>query len=291
MPLTRRSPLLPTTVESVFFSLYPLTLLLGTVFSLLDPASRSAPYDPLIRSHPLDAAPSYFARKQNVFNLFFAKLGWFWTSIAFIIFLATDGSPVAVLTPRRLQGLIRYSLVTVWWLVVTRWFFGPGLIDRLFIATGGACTHDTGIVSGVACKAVGGTWFGGHDLSGHFFILVLSTAFLWMEVLWVVLRADGWPEERIVVGGTGGGEVRIASTESVVDESMRRPEAETRPAFKVALAVVALSWWMLLMTAAYFHSWFEKSTGLVVALLGIFFVYYVPRGSPTVRQMIGMPGV
>ena len=26
----------------------------------------------------------------------------------------------------------------------------------------------------------------------------------------------------------------------------------------VSIAVVALSWWMLFMTAAYFHTWFEK---------------------------------
>jgi len=45
------------------------------------------------------------------------------------------------------------------------------------------------------------------------------------------------------------------------------------------------------MTAAYFHTWFEKFTGLIVALSGIFVVYFLPRILPTVRSITGMPGV
>ena len=40
----------------------------------------------------------------------------------------------------------------------------------------------TAIQSGPACKAAGGRWYGGYDISGHVFMLVLSSAFLLYEL-------------------------------------------------------------------------------------------------------------
>jgi hypothetical protein len=48
---------------------------------------------------------------------------------------------------------------------------------------------------------------------------------------------------------------------------------------------------MLLMTAAFFHTWVEKFTGLMVAFAGLWVVYFLPRGVPAVRAVLGMPGV
>ena len=62
-------------------------------------------------------------------------------------------------------------------------------------------------------------------------------------------------------------------------------------AVKVGLGVAALSWWMLLMTAAFFHTWFEKFTGLVVALSTLYATYFLPRAIPALRVVLGMPGV
>jgi hypothetical protein len=50
-------------------------------------------------------------------------------------------------------------------------------------------------------------------------------------------------------------------------------------------------WWMLLMTAAFFHTWFEKFTGFVVAFLAVTLIYFVPRGVPLLRVALGMPGL
>lgn len=255
---SQRPPLLPTRRESILFALYPATLLLGSLFSLANPAARSAPYNPATRSHPPELAPSYFAQKRNLFNVFFVKVGWFWTSLAFAIFLFSYGGPPALLTPRRLQALLRYALVTVWWFAVTQWLFGPGLIDRLFTFTGGMCEYNATIATGAACKAVGGRWLGGHDLSGHVFILVLSSAFLWMEVILVTLRAGGVPEERVVASAVEGSSVSIAATESQDDMAPPRDPGDPRAGFTMAASVAGLSWWMLLMTAAYFHTWPEK---------------------------------
>ncbi|KAL8810001.1 MAG: hypothetical protein Q9200_002940, partial [Gallowayella weberi] len=148
---------------------------------------------------------------------------------------------VVVVTPRRLQSILRWAVVTFWWMLVTQWCFGPALIDRGFTLTGGQCElmRDEGakaamgdvreFVTGAACKLAGGKWKGGHDISGHVFILVLGSASLGLEVLGAMIhdRSEDGPR----LGKWG---------------------------WRIVVGVVGMSWWMLLMTAAYFHTWFEK---------------------------------
>ncbi|KZF23516.1 hypothetical protein L228DRAFT_282237 [Xylona heveae TC161] len=303
----QRPPYLPTPLESILLAIYPATLLLGSLFSLIDPSARVAPYSATLQSHPPEVAPSYFAQKKNIFNVWFVKKGWFWTTLAYFIFLfthpSTGPSRHPVLTPRRVRGFLRWTAVTLWWMVLTQWFFGPPLIDRSFRFTGGQCelvrdpearedmSAPREILSATACKLAGGSWKGGYDISGHVFMLVLGSAFLWLEILPVVLRSAGLREDRIIK--TPAGEVRESGREVEVESIGTAPHAHGDPStgVKAAVVVVALSWWMLLMTAAYFHTWFEKFTGLVVAFFGIFSVYFLPRAVPAVRNVIGMPGV
>jgi hypothetical protein len=201
------------------------------------------------------------------------KIGWFWTTVAFLVLWATHPtygpSKAAVLTRRRLQGLLRWGLVTLWWIIVTQWFWGPALIDRGFVATGGMCDlvrsaegrEELGevgaFVTGQACKMAGGTWRGGHDISGHVFLLVLGSAFLGMEMLPVLERGMGVRDERVVVRGDGG----VGRAEGVGEED----EGE-RWGWGVGVGgvVVGLEWWMILMTAVFFHTWVEKVSGIVI---------------------------
>ncbi|KAK3899530.1 hypothetical protein C8A05DRAFT_36858, partial [Staphylotrichum tortipilum] len=60
---------------------------------------------------------------------------------------------------------------------------------------------------------------------------------------------------------------------------------------RMAAVVVGLSAWMLLMTAIYFHTWFEKLTGLLFALAGLYVTYILPRWVPALRGAIGLPGI
>ena len=270
-PTSNRSPLLPTSLEALLLAIYPSTLLLGSLFSLLDPHARNAPYSAASQSHPAELAPSYFAQKKNLFNVFFVKKGWFWTTLAYAMFLlmhpSIGPSRSLVLTPRRVQGLVRYGITTFWWAVVTQWFFGPALIDRNFLWTGGQCDlvrseegragmSDTReFFTAAACKLAGGKWKGGHDISGHVFLLILGSAFLWMEILPVVMRHAGLREERLISHMNGS----VVSAEVEALESREKDEnVEVAHGVSAPLAVTALSWWMLLMTAAYFHTWFEK---------------------------------
>lgn len=312
-----RSPFLPTTLEAVLISLYPLTLLLGSLFSTLSPTNRAAPYNTASQSHPAEFAPSYFARKRNIFNLYFVKIGWFWSTAALALFLMTHpslGPPLRPLpTPRRLRALLRYAAVTAVWVFVTQWCFGAPLIDRGFLITGGTCrvvleaadapaaaarqaldvSRSRELVTAAACRLAGGRWLGGHDVSGHVFLLILGSALLWFEVLPVLTRAGGLRDGRRIMLGDG----KVAS---VAVEKLGEREGEgnggesgqvTKAGVKVALGVVGLMWWMLLMTAAFFHTWVEKFTGLLVAFSALWVVYFLPRGVPALRAVVGMPGV
>ncbi|MCJ1274423.1 hypothetical protein MMC21_002219 [Puttea exsequens] len=291
--------LLPTSLETLLLAIYPATLLLGSIFSIIDPTARNAPYNPVTQSHPPEVAPSYFAQKKNLFNVFFVKIAWFWVTLAFSLFLvlhpSTGPSRGLVLTPKRLRGFVRWGIITTWWALVTQWFFGPALIDRGFRITGGACElastfEGTGgareFVTGQACKSVGGLWKGGHDISGHVFILVLGSTFLGLEILPALVGARGLREERRIT--TRDGSVVMAERDISADDGQ---DADVKGGISAPLVVTGLSWWMLLMTATYFHTWFEKLTGLLVALAGIFVVYFLPRALPAMRDVIGMPGL
>lgn len=271
---TRSPPHLPTPLETLLFLVYPSILVFGTLFSVLSPQTRAAPYDATGQSHVQAEAPSYFARKDNLFNKLFVKRGWAWITAAFVIFLLTH--PVlARSAARRARAALRWALVTGWWVLVTQWCFGPALIDRGFRFTGGRCevAHEAvaggwadraDVFTSVACRAAGGRWRGGHDISGHVFLLVLGSWFLLQEIGWVLVRAGdlgrGRRDERCVVMGDGAVKGAGVEAEKVDGEELGQGPEPAILGFgaKFALAVVALCLWMLLMTAIYFHTWFEK---------------------------------
>jgi len=311
-PPPAHSPFLPTPLETLLLAVYPGTLLLGSLFSTLHPSSRHATYLAVTQSYAIDEAPSYFAKKSNIFNVYFVKVGWVWITLAFALFTLTHsslGPPLRpALTRRRAQAALRYLAITTVWVFVTQWFFGPPIIDRSFRWTGGVCAVMASdspaamaekaemsdvreIFTHAACKGIGGQWRGGHDISGHVFLLILGSAMLWLEFLPAVLRMEGLREARRIL--TDGGLVRSAAVETQDEprgENMAVPE-HVGIGVRASLFVAGLSWWMLLMTAAYFHTWFEKFTGLLVAFTAIYAVYFLPRAVPAVRKVIGMPGV
>ena len=172
------------------------------------------------------------------------------------------------MTPRRVQGFLRYGLVTLWWALVTQWFFGPPLIDRGFRLTGGQCEllqteegragmgETREFLTATACKLGGGRWTGGYDISGHVFLLVLGSAFLWLEILPIVVRHAGLREQRLVRDSDGS--VKNAASEAQAGGGYKDEPKGATEGVSVPIVVAGLSWWMLLMTAAYFHTWVEK---------------------------------
>jgi len=224
-------------------------------------------------------------------------LGWFWTTLAFTLLQATTRPSNA--QKHYTQAGLRYALVTVSWILTTQWFFGPALIDRSFTITGGHCEPqlvDTAglkdaiemarLSSGIACKAAGGHWRGGYDISGHVFMLVLSSAFLLYELhisdrdsshpsvspqAAARLAHDMTEEERKAVGGW---------------------ETETQAKISIwsryfTYAVVGLDFWMLMMTAIWFHTWLEKLAGLLIASVTLHGTYFVSDFVPAWRELVG----
>lgn len=186
---------------------------------------------------------------------------------------------------------------------MTQWFFGPPVIDRGFVITGGKCERIVSGVSGAAaagaaqvdgevaaletvltaaaCKAAGGAWTGGHDVSGHVFMLVLATGVLGLEVMGVAgsavyksvsLGSSSDEEDKENDGGDEGEKVQVW-------------------ALRFVLGVVGLGWWMLFMTAIWFHTWLEKWSGLTLALGTLYAIYFLPRKVGSWRDIVGMPGV
>ncbi|CAZ80899.1 unnamed protein product [Tuber melanosporum] len=240
---TPPSPGLVLLPREIFIaSIYPLTLIAGSAVSVFSPSSASTNF--------------HFSHKRNPLNVFFVKYGWLWTTLVFLIHTSRLRSSL------RVKALLRYAFATIWWILVTQWFFGPPIMDLLFWFTGGECQlvdtdpmrtkEEMGpvqmVFSSAACKVAGGKWSGGHDLSGHAFLLTHASLFLWSE-----LSCSG------VAGWESAG----------------------------VLALLVMWWWMLLMTGIYFHTWLEKITGWIAAML----YAWALRSYPTVWSTLGVPGV
>lgn len=290
---------------------YPIILALGSFFSTISPAASSATHagalTPGVASElnsPTTLHPvNYFASKRNLLNLYFVKIGWFWTTLAFALLAYTShtaqqNGKSSSSTRRLLQAALRYSLVTATWVATTQWLFGPPLIDRSFTFTGGRCEalpakiDDNGrsdvsaIATSIACKAVGGSWKGGHDISGHIFMLVLSSAFLILE-LYISDALSPHPH----ISPKAAAVVAHDTT----DEEKRELggwESDTQAKIRLwtryfVLTVVGLDFWMFLMTAIWFHTWLEKLSGLFISISCVWAIYYLPAFLPAWREIIG----
>lgn len=193
-----------------------LVLFVGTVYSVKNNTYLDTS-DPLLTHlpHPLHKS-DYFANKSNVLNVWFIKRAWGWTSFAFLFLWLTS--------PRRTQTLTRvfqWILASLAWLAFTSWFFGPALIERFILLSGGECT--VALPSGAAFSVPAEycltkvrlspvthpllfaaplllpetPWSTvprlrrGHDVSGHMFLLTMSILFL-ADQLTPSLRALRW---------------------------------------------------------------------------------------------------
>ncbi|OAQ26291.1 hypothetical protein K457DRAFT_47904, partial [Linnemannia elongata AG-77] len=208
--------------------IFPVTLLFGSLFGYIG-----------------GDQPSYFSNKRNILNMVFVKNGWGWTSITFLVYIAVvfgkalmnqqdnsfNTTPVA---------LVRWGLATLYWWLISQWFFGPGLFDRVFVMTGGSCSID-GHWSQYHCRRQGGNWAGGVDISGHMFLLTHAWLFL-MEELSIFLNVpEAW--------------------------TALQNRRTAKYAVWGILALTGLWWWMLLMTSVYYHHLAEKLTGLFFGVL------------------------
>ena len=284
---------------------YPLILAIGSLYAAISPDGSSM-QEPQATS---SVVPNYFAGKRNLINLLFVKRGWLWTTLAFVFLqLTTKPSPASlsskpVTTKNKManhyfQATIRFALLTTAWLITTQWFFGPPLIDRSFTLTGGHCEglptkfEDNSaiklatIYSSTVCKRSGGNWRGGHDISGHVFMLVLSSAALLYE-LCIADRLSEHPSvspraaANVAQGLTEEEKKSLGGWES-------EGEAKARIYARYFLyGVVGLDCLMLTTTAIWFHTWLEKVNGMLVAGIGLYLTYFLGDFVPAWKEIVG----
>ncbi|SSD60746.1 uncharacterized protein SCODWIG_02507 [Saccharomycodes ludwigii] len=160
--------------------LCPITLLLGNILSYFD-------------IHV--ALSSVQDMKHSIINVYFTKLGWFWTSLVGWWCIIR----YKVIRPGTAPSTLNYDIfmyisMTVFWYICSQSliFIDSSLIDLIFKLTGGKCIIDTSnnskdsvnnttIYNSIACKRNGGDWIGGHDTSGHIFLTTLMLMFLLSE--------------------------------------------------------------------------------------------------------------
>jgi Fat storage-inducing transmembrane protein len=252
--------------RSVLLALLSATVLGGTLYSVINHTYLDTS-DPLISRlpHPLHHQ-SIFAQKTNIFNSLFVKKAWGWTSAAFVAVWLTSPPHLR----RTCEAWLRWAAATAVWGSFAAWFFGPSVLDRFLIASGGSCvlhlppespgrspviltvpvehcytratmspsTHPT-LFSPSLVALVDSTWtarprlYSGHDVSGHIFLLTISALFLHNQLQ---------PAWKLIFS----------------------PEPTPVP-FKVAVAAASslfgLWLFMTLATSIYWHTPLEKITG------------------------------
>lgn len=192
---------------------------------------------------------------------------------------ATITSPVSI-------SVLRYLVATAAWLLFANWFFGPPLTERILTATGAVCVLGTDAgqptVENLYChsrkpltssthpalfpsssssssssKAFRAMWKGGHDISGHTFIMVLSSLLLLEDIAPYLanLASTSAIGRKLFPPTAGRAQLKALNT------------TPGKVAIGATLALLALWSWMLLNTAIYFHTPQEKISGLLVAFL------------------------
>lgn len=187
----------------------------------------------------------------------------------------------ATITSPVYTSVLRYIFATAIWLLFANWFFGPPLSERILTATGAVCVPSTdphssvedlycrtrtplsssshpALFSSQSSKSIRAMWKGGHDISGHTFIMVLSS---------LLLLEDVAPYLAEILGRSALGQLLFPQQQQA---SAVRGRTNWTPQAKVAVAatlgLVGLWGWMLLNTAIYFHRPQEKISGLLAGL-------------------------
>ena len=251
--------------RSALLALLSVTVLGGTLYSVVNHTYLDTS-DPLLSHlpHPLHHQ-SIFAQKTNIFNSLFVKKAWGWTSAAFLLVWLTGPTQT-----RTREAWFRWAAATAVWGTFAAWFFGPGILERLVVASGGSCVlrlppdapeknpviltvpleycYTQTIISPNSHPALfteslvsslDSTWtavpklYSGHDVSGHIFLLTLSALFLHSQIE---------PAWKLVLSSES---TSLPFKLSVVASS--------------ALFVLWLV--MTLATSVYWHTPFEKLTG------------------------------
>lgn len=219
---------------------------------------------------------TYMSRSDNIFNVYFVKLGWAWTLFVTSPFLfMTSYVYCCGKRDKILQHFARLGIATFAWYVWTKSFW---YIEKVY----GHCNAIPKKYQTKEACIAGGYFWNGFDISGHAFILIYSSLVLIEEaraiVGWEGIRDLIRDEEHTRTTGdvsVTNGPLRGLSYEdfSNLKKSYDKFTPYIRLCF-VAMTLLCVLWdVMLVSTILYYHIMIEKFISGAIAILTWFFTY------------------
>lgn len=217
---------------------------------------------------------TYFARSDNLFNVYFVKMGWAWTLVLSSPFLFMTSYTLCCGDIQKLikNHLPRILIATFFWFVWTKLF---NIIENAY----GHCNNRKFDTKSTCLKA--GAFWNGFDISGHAFILIYSSLVLIEEarpiVGWEYIREHIRNEEHNRAAGEKSSTNPLRNLKDNDIRTLKVLYEKYTPAIRtlfIGVTVLQLLWdIMLVCTMLYFHKMIEKVLSGIFAILTWYFCY------------------
>lgn len=235
---------------------------------------------------------TYFARSDNLFNVYFVKMGWAWTLALSVPFMVMTSRVLCAGDTNRLitQHLPRILIATGFWFGWTKLF---NIVEHVY----GRC-NARGFDAKSPCLKAGHFW-NGFDISGHVFILIYSSLVLIEEarpiVGWEHIKEHLRNEEHARSSNEKSSTNPLRNLKDrelqIVKELYEKYTPKIRLLF-IGIAVLQLLWdVMLVCTMLYYHKMIEKVISGIIAILTWFFTYRAWFPSRSVLPVIAGQGI
>ncbi|XP_058053509.1 acyl-coenzyme A diphosphatase FITM2 isoform X1 [Anopheles bellator] len=227
---------------------------------------------------------TYLARTDNLFNVYFVKMGWAWTLLFSFPYLAMTSVTLCCGDNQRLlrNHLPRLGIASVVWFVWTKLF---NVIESSY----GRCSI-RGFDSKTACLKAGHFW-NGFDISGHAFILIYSSLVLMEEARPII----GWESIKDLLRNEEHNRSSNDTSQSanplkgLKDEDLKALKyfynrfTPTIRLLFVGMTMLQLLWDVMLVgTMLYHHRMVEKVLSGIIAVVSWFVTYRAWYPVPTV---------
>uniref|UniRef100_A0AC34QH41 FIT family protein n=1 Tax=Panagrolaimus sp. JU765 TaxID=591449 RepID=A0AC34QH41_9BILA len=229
----------------------------------------------------------YFAKKNNIFNQYGTKVGWFWTLITVGPFMWLTSYLHHNSNLKAAQHLVRLVVATGIWYFVTHTFVHIEKTTGRCIGSPHSLRHQ--------CHDSGGKWAPGIDISGHCFLLIYNILILseesisfknWPRTARKSISFKNWPRTARSTAS------RLATVNDV--ENFKRVTMSVQGLF-ILLFFFHLFWdFQLLTTCLYYHTLNHKVLGAATAIIAWFLTYRIAfpnffPGMPIRRPMKVFP--
>ena len=200
-------------------------------------------------------------QKKNLLNVFFVKMGWFWTTVLLTPFVVLAGRVI-----ENRSSWVSWSDLNRVLVATFFWFISTNIFWRIEIQSG-SCSSKA-IQSRLLCVRSGHQWHY-FDISGHTFILLYS--------ILVIIE-----ETKSMVNFENFGyllDSRAQFRRKVQNKSDNHNELYTRflvptRVFFVLLTLLTLLWdFMLIQTVFFYHSTLQKILAAIWAVFVWFLTY------------------